>query len=124
MREIKYRQPIWISDKFHEWHYWGFVDKGAFTGPCYHAEKALKESLAFTGAWDKAGNAVYHKDVCRGNWPYATICLVEWDDKRCGFYLKPLDGLGRAAYDKGYKLNSGMFRVIGNAVENSELLVG
>jgi hypothetical protein len=48
-----------------------------------------------------------------------------WDEKRCGFYLKPAPGDGileRAAYDLYYKINAGKFKVIGNIYENPELL--
>jgi hypothetical protein len=66
---------------------------------------------------------VYENDICQGNWPYATLCIVAWDKARCGFYLQPLDGpWKRAAYDKGYKLNGNRFKVIGNALENPDLV--
>jgi hypothetical protein len=71
-----------------------------------------------TGMKDSKGGDVYHKDICVGNWPYAKKCIVEWDDKRCGFYLKPLSSFGKAAYDKGYKMNANKFTIIGNAFEN------
>ena len=56
-----------------------------------------------TGLSDKNGKEAYHKDTCVGDWPYAGKCIIEWDEKRCGFYLEPVKGdglLGRAAYDK------------------------
>lgn len=69
------------------------------------------------GLCDKNGKEAYHKDICVGNWPYADKCIIEWDEERCGFYLQPVKGdglLGRAAYDKGYKLNARKFEIIGN----------
>lgn len=78
--------------------------------------------MQYTGLKDKHGKKAFHKDICIGNWPYAKKCLIEWDDKRCGFYFKPLDGLMKAAYDKGYKLNANKFEIIGNIYENPDLL--
>jgi len=83
--------------------------------------------MQYTGLKDKNGVEAYHKDICIGNWPYADKCLIEWDDKRCGFYFRPIkpDGtFGKAAYDKGYKLNAYKYEIIGNEPENPELLTG
>ena len=77
MRETKFRQPIWMDGKFAYWHYWGFVKRGEFTGPGYHAEKALEESQQFTGRRDSKrteefpkGQEIYAGDkvVLKNNW--------------------------------------------------------
>lgn len=68
----------------------------------------------FTGLHDKNGKEIYEGDIVIGKFPYCTTCIVEFDNDRCGFYLKPIDGLKKAAYDKGYKINSYKLEIIGN----------
>jgi len=76
----------------------------------------------FTGLLDKNGKEIYEGDIVKAKLPYANTCAVVWDDKRAGLYLKPLDGLGKAAYDKYYLLSAAKVEVIGNIYENSDLL--
>ena len=78
--------------------------------------------MQYTGLKDKNGKEIYDGDVVENKQPYASIHIVMWDEKRCGFYLQPIDGLRKAAYDKGYKMNSGKNKIIGNIHENQELL--
>ena len=80
-----------------------------------------------TGRKDKNKKETFAGDICVGNWPYAKKCVVTWDEIRCGFYMQPVkdDGLlGKAAYDKGYKMNANKFEVIGNVHDNPELIEG
>ena len=76
----------------------------------------------YTGLKDKNGKKIFEGDIVKGNFPYAKKCVVVWDNKRCGFYLKPISKLGRASYDPYYKLNSAKLEIIGNIFDNGELL--
>ena len=81
--------------------------------------------MQYTGMKDKNGKEVYEGDVATANWPYAKQCVVTWDASRAAFYMKPVqgDGLnGKAAYDKGYKMNAAKMEVIGNIYEHPELI--
>ena len=85
MRETKFRQPIWMDGKFAYWHYWGFVKRGEFTGPGYHAEKALEESQQFTGRRDSKrteefpeGQEIYAGDQLSA--PTSPTYTVVWSD--------------------------------------------
>lgn len=75
-----------------------------------------------TGIKDVNGTAIFQGDIVKSKQPYATVHVVTRDTARASFYLRPLDGLGKAAYDKGYKMNAGKKEVIGNIHQNPELL--
>lgn len=62
MKEIKFRQPIWLNCKFHGWHYWGFIN-GEFIGPCYDPDTSLDESQQFTGFHDAGENEIFEGDL-------------------------------------------------------------
>lgn len=70
------------------------------------------------------GVELYQNDICVANWPYADMCTVIWDEKRCGFYMtatKPKSSK-TASYDKYYKLNANKMTIVGNTTDNPELL--
>ena len=56
-REIKFRQAIYVDDKFHHWHHWGFMPDLSFVGPdsVNGLAHALDNSCQFTGLCDKNG---------------------------------------------------------------------
>ena len=78
-------------------------------------EKIIVEQ--FIGLTDKNGIKIFEGDIVKANFPYAKIGFVEFDKKRCSFYVKPIDGF--AAYDKGYKMNANKLEVIGNIHANN-----
>lgn len=70
----------------------------------------------FTEKTDKNCRRIFEGDIVIAKWPYAKKCTCVWDKGRCGFLFIPVEGdglRGRAAYDKGYKLNSAKCEVIG-----------
>jgi len=87
------------------------------------SDKIIPESVGqFTGVCDKNGEMIFEGDIIKGKRPYGEYWIVRWDEKRCGFFLSGLRECDFAAYDKGYKINSGRNEVIGNIHDNKELL--
>jgi len=60
----------------------------------------------YTGRKDTHANKLFGGDIVSGKWPYASKGVIVWDDNRCGFFIKPLNALGKASYDPYYKMNS------------------
>lgn len=86
----------------------------------YFREIAPKTLGQFTGLCDKNGKKIFEGDIVNrvaDNENGLIVC----DDKRCGFYIKPLSILGRAMYDPYYKMNANKLEIIGNIHDNPEL---
>jgi len=62
MREIKFRQPIFLNGKFHKFHYWGDI-KGGFVGPMKANQG--RDSEQYTGLKDKNGKEIYENDIVK-----------------------------------------------------------
>lgn len=65
--KIRYRQPIFLKDKFNYWHYWGFIDN-MFIGPIHGTlgitlKKAEKTSQQYSNRKDKKGRRLYAGDL-------------------------------------------------------------
>lgn len=128
IENIKYRAVLvsHSDNKFLFFSYWGFLDyhnksnKDAFRFLPATTSGYILTNDMYTGKKDMNGEDLYENDIIEGNRPYSKYHIITWDDKRCGFYLKPIDGF--AAYDKGYKLNSGRLKKIGNIHTDSELI--
>ena len=87
MREIKFRQAIYVNGKFKEFHYWGFLTSGHFAGPETNSatiEGAQKNSEMFTGLLDKNGKEVFEGDRLKLDSHY-TPWVVCWFDG--GFHV-------------------------------------
>ena len=62
MREIKFRQPIYINGKFTKWHYWGFTERDhSFIGPA--TGDGRMDNFQFTGLTDSEGVEIYDGDI-------------------------------------------------------------
>ncbi len=130
MREIRYRQAIFINGKFSHFHYWGFT-KDSFVSPetdVSSIEEALKNSDQYTGLRDRRGVEIYEGDIIRG--PFRNG-LHRKDLKKNEFNCSVYFYLGHFGFKPHG--NVGDFRwfpywnecvVIGNIYEHPELLSG
>lgn len=120
MRTIKFRQR---NKNNGQWHYWGCIRDGEFTGPMTSDNYVRpEESNESTGLLDKNGKEIYEGDWLRADddskadyW-----CEVIWKDG--GFFLREKwkqeypDAILMPASCIGY------FEYCGNIHENPELL--
>lgn len=84
MREIKFRQPIFVVGKFASWHYWGFTDDG-FIGAIFEPSKTKAgDSYQYTGRKDRTGKEIYAGDRVRDD--KGQVSTVEWDDVMTGWF--------------------------------------
>ena len=79
MREIQFRQAIYVDDKFHHWHHWGFMPDLSFVGPdsVNGLAHALDNSCQSTGLKDKNGKEIYEGDRIKGKMDYGPGGFVE-----------------------------------------------
>jgi hypothetical protein len=63
MREIKFRQPLFLKGKFSRFHYWGFINDGNFSGPAGELAQAREQSQQFICRHGKNGQEIFEGDV-------------------------------------------------------------
>jgi len=138
MNKIRFRQALYdVDGKFVEWHYWGFWDQGLFLtffAPARDPETAQENSYQFIDdLQDNDGNDIYENDIVELHNPNETHTSY----KSPVFFgslgatvlyhpahVKAMGYKDRGRLLKDYIRSGGNFlcRVIGNIVENPELL--
>lgn len=120
-RKIKFRGKCLRNNQ--QWVYGSYVyHLGTIQDENQDFDIDLNTLGQYTGIIDVNGKEIYEGDIVKGNFPYAKQGFITWDKKRCGMYVKPISHLGKAAYDKYYKLNACKVEVVGNIYDNPELL--
>lgn len=76
----------------------------------------------YTGKDDIDKVKIFGGDIVEGDFPYASRGEIVWDERRCGFFIRPISFLGRAGTDKYYGMGSRKLKVIGNRWDNEDLL--
>ena len=134
MREIKFRQPLFLNGKFHKFHYWGFLREDEFAGVVPPIDEAKKNSQEYTGLKDKDGKEIYEGDIIKEQvnqcvWFYLIttvgslgnnlFAVTKWRN------FTVVDGetiMGSYFEDGNWNYISSTCEVIGNIYENPELL--
>ena len=118
MREIKFRQGIFLDGKFLSWHYWGIGADDTFKGPVWSSGEKVGDSFQYTGLKDKNGKEIWEGDIItKENWQHndgrMTTSEIKYDE-------------GNWSY--AYSLDEYMedpeedWEVIGNIYQQPELL--
>ena len=110
MREIKFREPLFLDEKFTRLHYWGLVSNG-FIGTVHIKGKHYQ----YTGLKDKNGKEIYESDILKsGKNHWKVVFLVG------GFVMSPINKSGVAG-TLSYFINEKV-EIIGNIYSNPEMV--
>ena len=114
MREIKFRQALFMNGKFLHWHYWSLLCEtfiGIDTGFCTPKE-AIANSYQYTGLKDKDGKEIWEGDI------------LEWASQNLShnWIVESTNGGWNPFIDNMTTNKSYRYIVIGNIYENPELV--
>lgn len=134
--EQKHRQAIYINGVFLRWHYWGFIEEQVtpfrnltFVAPEMNLssiEEAYKNSYQYTGRKSNE-KELYGGDVVEwvNNYGEENIGWIRYTKAIAGFYIVLIKGSYLPFYTGDVRNFAwGDLKVIGNIVENPELVEG
>lgn len=128
MKNLKFRQAIFVNDEFLKWHYWGFIEEGenvTFVAPetnLSSIEEAYRNSYQYTGLKDRNGNEIYKSDILQ-SYPTQDVVFVvghgkNGDNDSFGFTL--ISTRRNKVY--AFEMSVIGMKVIGNTCENPEMV--
>ncbi len=117
MREIKFRQAIYIRGKFRRFHYWGEIE-GQFLGPVCDNQEWAKNSDQYIGQEDKRDAKTWEGDTVEIE--QSGIGQIIWDQENLSFFWVRKPG-GKQIFEGIQGVTRHYTEVVGNRHENPEL---
>jgi hypothetical protein len=123
MREIKFRFYCNECKCWHETNLERLCDPKALDfRVCNEEGNNASGFKEYTGLKDKNGKEAYHEDACQDDFT-GLIWQVAWHEEKGCWYLMPLDDKMEPWGSLSIEM-IGDFKIIGNTLENPELLEG